>query len=83
MASSTDDYGLARVQDALAHDERASELSVEVHQRGGVLVLTGAVATEERRDQIVAVVAESAPDAEIRNEIDIIEVSPPTRMEPL
>jgi osmotically-inducible protein OsmY len=83
MASSPDDYKLARVHDALAHDERTSELSIEVHQRGPVLVLTGTVATEERRDHIVEVVTESAPEAQIRNEIEIVDLSPPTRMEPL
>jgi osmotically-inducible protein OsmY len=83
MAPGTDDYELARVHDALAHDERTAELSIEVHQRGDVLVLTGTVATEERRDDIAAVVAEVARDTQIRNEIDLVDLSPPTRMEPL
>ncbi|MGV9835772.1 BON domain-containing protein [Nocardia niigatensis] len=64
-------YDTAHVHRALAEDPRTSELGVQVYLRAGTVVLTGAVATEERRRQVELVVREQLPESRIRNEVRV------------
>ena len=73
----------ARVQEALARDVRAGELAVDVKPRGSALVLAGTVATAERAAQLETVARQAAAGVEIRNELGVVDLSPPGRMEPL
>jgi predicted nucleotidyltransferase len=66
-----DEYQLARVQERLAGDQRTAELEVDVCLEGGDVLLTGTVATPERRAALVEVVSELLPGRPIRDEIQV------------
>ncbi|GHH70231.1 hypothetical protein GCM10017673_21760 [Streptosporangium violaceochromogenes] len=70
-------YVAARVQSALAEDERTHELGIRVDVRGGQLFLRGRVTGEERRLLIADVAREAAPGLTVRNEIVVMEVRDP------
>lgn len=69
-----DEYLLARVQERLAQDQRTAELEVDVCFDDGAVVLSGTVATPERRAALVDVVADVLPGRPVHNRI---EVGPP------
>ena len=50
-------YLVERVREALAHDPRVSELGISVRVAGETVLLTGDVATPERRAAAAEVVA--------------------------
>jgi hypothetical protein len=77
------EYLAAHVQQALAAEPSTAELGVRVREVGGTLVLTGTVATGDRRDLVAAVAAEAADGRQIRNDVAVAEVTAPTRVEPL
>ncbi len=54
----TDAYELKHIEQRLAEDDRTSELSVQVEERGGRLFVRGRVSSEERRRAVLAVVRE-------------------------
>ena len=62
-----DEYLIARAQDALVRDPRTGELELDVAVDGGVVVLSGAVATPERQAACAEVVAKALPGREVRN----------------
>jgi osmotically-inducible protein OsmY len=66
-APEPDAYLCERVREALARDQRSHELDVQVAMVAGRLVLTGTVATPQRRAAIVEVVREVLPGYEIHD----------------
>jgi len=64
-------YLVARIREALAEDGRINELNVDVSIAGMKIVLTGHVASDERRDSITEVVKELAPDYEVMNQTSV------------
>jgi osmotically-inducible protein OsmY len=60
-------YLVQHIQDALAADDRARELGVDVTVVDRRVVLTGMVATEPLRRAVGEVVAELAPGHEVVN----------------
>jgi len=76
-------YLVQRVREALAHDERVSELEVKVKVFGHKVFLTGPVSTEERRVAIDEVLGEILPDYEIHNETQVAELGPRPEAEKL
>ena len=78
-----DAYLLQHVQDALASDDRARELGVDVTVAGRRLVLTGVVATADQREAIGDVVREVAPDHEVVNELAVMSTEEPGPTEEL
>ena len=62
-----DEYLVARAHDALVRDPRTGELELDVAVDGGVVVLSGAVATPERQAACAEVVATALPGREVRN----------------
>ena len=76
-------YVAARVQRALAEDERTTELGIRVDIRGDQLYLRGQVVGPERRELIAEVAGEAAPGLEVHNEIDVVDVRDPVREERL
>jgi osmotically-inducible protein OsmY len=74
-------YLVARLRDALAHDERVAALDIQVRIVGGNLFLTGAVTTPPRRDAAEAVVHDVAPDLTVHNQLDVLPVGPPSGRE--
>jgi osmotically-inducible protein OsmY len=76
-------YLVQRVREALAHDERVSELEVKVRVFGRRVFLTGPVSTQERHDAIDAVLAEVLPGYEVHNETEVARLEAPEDMERL
>ncbi|GAA3164816.1 hypothetical protein GCM10010466_64650 [Planomonospora alba] len=76
-------YVAARVQQALAEDERTTELGIRVDVRGEQLFLRGQVSCEERRTLIADVAEEAAPGLAIRNELTVSDVRVPEGEEKL
>jgi BON domain len=76
-------YVAARVQRALAEDERINELGILVDIRGGQLFLRGQVACAQRRALIADVAEEAAPGLTVRNEITVLDVRDPCEEEKL
>jgi predicted nucleotidyltransferase len=62
-----DEYLVARAHDALVRDPRTGELELDVAVDGGVVVLSGAVATPERQAAVAEVVARALPGRQVRN----------------
>ena len=67
-----DEYVVQHLREALAHDQRVSELGLEVVVRNGVLHVMGTVSTEERRAAIADVAAGIAPEWHIVNETSVV-----------
>jgi hypothetical protein len=65
-------YRAARVQRALAEDERTAEQGVRVFVRGDDVYLRGQVACDVRRSTLDEVVHEVLPDAVIHNEVRVL-----------
>ncbi|MFI6450325.1 BON domain-containing protein [Streptosporangium amethystogenes] len=76
-------YVAARVQRALAEDERTTELGVRVDVRNDQLYLRGQVTSADRRELIAKVAGEAAPGLAVHNEIDVVSVVEPVREEQL
>jgi osmotically-inducible protein OsmY len=77
------DYQVARVTDALVHDGRTAELGVTVTWVGGAIVLEGAVASAARRADIVEVATDAAGGRPVRDELHVVEHTPPEAVEDL
>ncbi|MBB2911328.1 osmotically-inducible protein OsmY [Streptosporangium becharense] len=76
-------YIAARVQRALAEDDRTTELGIRVDVRGDQLYLRGQVNCAERCRLITEVAREAAPGLVIHNEIDVVDVREPVGEEKL
>ena len=76
-------YVAARVQRALAEDERTTELGIRVDVRGDQLYLRGQVTGTDRRELIAEVAGEAAPGLVVHNEIDVVDVREPVEEEKL
>ncbi|GAA3425271.1 BON domain-containing protein [Streptosporangium sandarakinum] len=76
-------YVAARVQSALAEDERTHELGIRVVVRGDQIFLHGQVSCDERRSLIADVAGEAAPGLTVRNEIAVMDVREPGEREKL
>ena len=74
-------YLVQRIREALAHDERVSELELQVKVVGARVILGGTVTTEERRGAVEEVVREVVPGCEVRNEITVGSYGEPTDVE--
>jgi osmotically-inducible protein OsmY len=64
-------YLVAHVRDALAQDPRVSELELKVKIAGSKVFVTGTVPTEERREAVADVVAETLPEFEVQNQTTV------------
>ena len=76
-------YLVAHLQTTLAEDPRTAEQGVRVTVRGDQVVVSGDVATAERRDEVSSVISEIAPDMVIHNDIRVVSAQEPTRREEL
>jgi osmotically-inducible protein OsmY len=74
-------YLVGKIQTALATDARTNKLDVKVMIAGGKIHLMGQTSTEERRRAIAAVVAEAAPDMDVRNELTVMQIGDPAQPE--
>ena len=74
-------YEAEHIRDALIHDGRVNELDVHVRLVNETLVITGNVASEQRRDAITEVVGELAPGVPLRNDVNVTDLSAPSGQE--
>jgi osmotically-inducible protein OsmY len=70
-------YRLEHAREALAKDERVGALDIQIAEANGHAVLTGVVATADRREAIEAIVRQHLPDMEVHNSIEVEELAPP------
>lgn len=77
------EYLVAHLQDAFAADPRTDELGIEASVAGRVVVLTGTVATAQRRLAAETVAREALSQHEIRNELMVAELTEPAEIEQL
>jgi hypothetical protein len=70
-------YVVARVRDALAHDDRVAALDLQVRIVGSDLFLTGMVSSEPRRDAAEAVVRAEVPELIVHNQLAVLPVDAP------
>lgn len=76
-------YAAARLHRALAEDPRTAELGVRVSVRGDTVFLAGQVASRQRREALDTVVAEHAPDLDVRNDVRVVPAGEPGQSEEL
>ena len=74
-------YLVQRIREALAHDERVSELELQVKVVGSRVFLSGTVPTQERRDAVEEVVREVVPECDVRNETTVGTYGEPSDVE--
>jgi hypothetical protein len=74
-AQEPDLYLIEHVRQALASDERVSELELEVSLAAGKVFVSGSVPTRERREAVTDVVRELLPDREVFNETTVLPIS--------
>ena len=73
----TPHYVAARVQNALAEDDRTHELGIRVDVRGNQLFLRGQVGSDRQIRLLGQVAAEAAPGMTVHNEVTAMEVAEP------
>ena len=73
------EYRLARLQEALTHDPRVLEQSLEVRVEGDRVILRGELVTPERCQAAIAVAREVFPEATV---VADLTVSPERRGDP-
>jgi hypothetical protein len=74
-------YVVARVRDALAHDDRVAALDIQVRIVGSDVFLTGTVSSDPRRVAVEDVVRDEVPELTIHNQLDVLPVDAPTGRE--
>lgn len=70
-------YLAPRIRKALADDARVSMLDIKVFVKERTIHITGQVDTDDRREAVREVVAQSAPGFEVRDETTALELAPP------
>lgn len=76
-----DHYAAERLRDALAGDERVSELGLQVRIVAGKVFLTGQVPTQDRVDAASAITALVLPELELHNDLSVTELTDTPRVE--
>lgn len=66
---------------AIAEDPHLGELEVNVSVEGAIIRLTGHVASQGHREDLVTLVRERFPDHEIADETETVDVPPPPTAE--
>ncbi|MDA8296147.1 MAG: BON domain-containing protein [Actinomycetota bacterium] len=69
-------YLIERLRERFATDPRLGELGLEVRLVGDIAHVRGQVESEARRQAVVTVITEVAPDLAVRNEVEITDLSP-------
>lgn len=82
-AADTTPYTAQHIKDALAHDPRVGEMTLDIALRGDKVFVTGQVPTAGRRDAVPDVVAGVAPGLEVVNEVTVVPCDEPEGQEVL
>lgn len=83
LGNEPDEYVIEKLLRAFASDPRTSELGVEVKLAGETVLLSGVVATAERRGVLGEIARELLPDHEVQNDVVVEELSRPGEAEEL
>ncbi len=83
MTGESPQYRVAHIRRALGEDPRTADMGVRVNVRGDQVHLSGEVATEQRRADLEAVLAEVAPDVSVSNDVRVSDIREPGRREEL
>ena len=75
----SDHHAARRLEKALADDERTNELGITVRADADRVVAQGEVASEERRQTVLQVLRELAPEQDIADHLTVSsdDVAPP------
>jgi osmotically-inducible protein OsmY len=68
-----------RVEQAIANDARTNELGVHIECIDRRVLVRGEVASEQRRDAVLAVVHEQLPEAQIIDQLRLSDATRPPR----
>jgi hypothetical protein len=79
----SDTYLVEHVREHLIHDPRIRELDIHVTMHGTTLVVTGNVATEERRNAISEALDALLPAHTVRNDTTVTDLTDTTSEEQL
>jgi len=71
------EYRIGSIQRRLAEDPEVSEQGVRVAIQDGELYLTGAVATPARKEDILRIAREEAPELPVRDGLTVFQVPAP------
>ncbi|MEA2717036.1 MAG: hypothetical protein QOI56_261 [Actinomycetota bacterium] len=82
-AHEPDHYAGERLRDALAADERVSDLSVQVSIVAGNVFVTGQVPTAERVEAVSEIAGRVLPDHVLHNDLTVITLAEPPAVERL
>jgi hypothetical protein len=83
MTDENPKYLAARLRRTLAEDPRTAEMGVRLAIREDHVHLSGEVATEERRADLDAVLAERVPDMVVHNDVRVADTREPAGLEEL
>jgi hypothetical protein len=83
MTDAPDVYAAAHLRERLVADERVGEQDLQTELVGGTVVITGEVATEERRQAVSQVAAETLGGLEHRNLVTVAHNDGPVETERL
>ena len=78
-----DAYVPGHLLEALASDERVGEQDLRVDVVGHRILITGTVASEERRAAVEVVAREFLPDWDVRSQVDVVHRGGPVEREDL
>lgn len=78
-----DPYVPGHLLEALASDERVGEQDLRVDVVGHRVLISGTVASEERRAAVEVVAREFLPGWDVRNLVDVVQRSGPVEREEL
>jgi osmotically-inducible protein OsmY len=78
-----DAYVPGHLLEALASDERVGEQDLQVDVLGHRVVISGTVASEERRAAVEVVARELLPEWDVRNQVDVVHYGGPVEREQL
>jgi hypothetical protein len=81
--SEVDEYAEAAIQRLLTEEASLAEQGITVHRHEHFLVLTGEVASPQRRDEIVRRIREHFPDLHVQADIGVTRTQAPREAEEL
>ncbi|MGM1061864.1 BON domain-containing protein [Saccharothrix sp. Mg75] len=83
MTAEPEQYLSARLRRALAEDPRTTEQGVRVTVRGDNVMLSGTVASADRRQALEAVIHDVAPGLTVLDDVKVVSVDAPAGREEL
>ncbi|ACU35747.1 BON domain-containing protein [Actinosynnema pretiosum subsp. pretiosum] len=83
MTDEPEQYLAARLRRAIAEDPRTTEMGVRITVRGDTALLSGDVASPERRAELEAVIHDVAPELTVLDDVKVVPVGEPEGQEDL